>query len=85
MKFAPIVNPDVRKPSPAPVRVDLRKVFLIGTGLWLVATMVCAVLMLVFNFAILKLLLICAAGIATGIVLLLWERFDRWDYSRLGE
>ncbi|MCH4209590.1 DUF2530 domain-containing protein [Bifidobacterium sp.] len=85
MKIAPIINPDVRKSSPQPAQVDLRKVFLIGTGLWVLATAICAILMLVFDFAILKLLIICAAGIATGIVLLLWERFDRRNYRRLAD
>ena len=37
MKFAPLIDPAVRKPAPKPVRVDLRKVFAIGTGLWIVA------------------------------------------------
>ena len=32
MKFAPLIDPAVRKPAPKPVRVDLRKVFAIGTG-----------------------------------------------------
>jgi hypothetical protein len=84
MKLAPIVNPDVRKPSPQPVRVDLRKVFLIGTALWLIATLVCCVLM-VLGISAARVLVICVAGDVVGVLLLLWERFDRWDYRRLGE
>lgn len=84
MKLAPIVNPDVRKPSPQPVRVDLRKVFLIVTALWLIATLVCCVLM-VLGISAARVLVICVAGDVVGVLLLLWERFDRWDYRRLGE
>lgn len=44
MKIAPIIDPSVRKPSPKPVRVDLRKVFTFGTALWAIALIVCIVL-----------------------------------------
>lgn len=84
MKFAPILNPDVRKPAPNPVRVDLRKVFLIGIGLWLLALVVCLVLM-ACGFNMVRLLIICGSGIVVGMLLLLWEHFDRWNYRRLGE
>ena len=43
MKFAAIINPEVRKPAPKPVRVDLRKTFLIGCVLWSVALIVAIV------------------------------------------
>ena len=66
MKFAAIINPEVRKPAPKPVRVDLRKTFLIGGVLWSVA------------------LIVCAAGLIIGVMMLVWEHFDRWDYRRLG-
>ena len=68
MKFAPIIDPAVRKPAPKPVRVDLRKAFGMGTGLWAVA-----------------LVIMCAAGVIIGVLLLIWEHFDRWDYRRLGQ
>ena len=45
MKFAAIINPEVRKPAPKPVRVDLRKTFLIGCVLWSVALIVSAILL----------------------------------------
>ena len=44
MKFAPIIDPNARKPSPKPVRVDLRKVFLFGTIVWAIALAVCMIL-----------------------------------------
>ena len=55
MKFAPLIDPAVRKPAPKPVRVDLRKVIM------------------------------CVAGVIIGLLLLVWEYFDRWDYRRLGQ
>ena len=45
MKFAPIIDPSVRKPSPKPVRVDLRKVFTFGTALWAIALVICMILL----------------------------------------
>ena len=83
MKIAPIINPDVRRPAPKPVQVDLRKVFLVGTALWSVALVVCLIL-LAFRLPVLQLLVVCAAGTIIGVMMLIWEHFDRWDYRRLG-
>ena len=41
MKIAPIVDPHVRRPSPKPMQVDLRKAFILGTVLWTIALVVC--------------------------------------------
>ena len=60
MKFAAIINPEVRKPAPKPVRVDLRKTFLIGCVLWSVALIVSAIL-LACGLDVLQLLIMCAA------------------------
>ena len=84
MKLAPIFDPAARKPSPKPVRVDLRKVFLIGTALWTAALIICAML-LALHVPVLRELVVCAVGVFVGIVLLIWEHFDRWDYRRLGK
>ena len=83
MKFAAIINPEVRKPAPKPVRVDLRKTFLIGCVLWSVALIVSAIL-LACGLDVLQLLIMCAAGLVIGVMMLVWEHFDRWDYRRLG-
>lgn len=83
MKFAPIIDPAVRKPAPKPVRVDLRKAFGIGTGLWAVALVIA--ILLAFNHSTLPLVIMCAAGVIIGVLLLIWEHFDRWDYRRLGQ
>ena len=80
MKFAPLIDPAVRKP----VRVDLRKVFAIGTGLWIVALIVVLILLAV-GYSVMPLVIMCVAGVIIGLLLLIWEYFDRWDYRRLGQ
>ncbi|WP_289093861.1 DUF2530 domain-containing protein [uncultured Bifidobacterium sp.] len=84
MKIAPIIDPGARKPAPKPVRVDLRKAFVIGTTLWLLATIVCLVLQAAGLVSV-KVTLVCGIGVIIGLMMLVWEHFDRWDYRRLGE
>lgn len=84
MKFAPIVNPDARKAVPKPLRVDLRKVFAIGTIAWLVATMI-ALIVALLHITTWFPVLFCVSGTIIGVLLLTWEHFDRWDYRRLGK
>nr|WP_308581826.1 DUF2530 domain-containing protein [uncultured Gardnerella sp.] len=84
MKLAPIVNPDARKSTPKPLRVDLRKVFSIGTIAWLIATVV-TVIIAFLHITTWFPALVCASGMIIGILLLIWEHFDRWDYRRLGK
>ncbi|PLS29700.1 phosphoserine aminotransferase [Bifidobacterium parmae] len=84
LRFAPILDPAVRRPAPKPVRVDLRTVFLIGTGLWCVALIVCFILD-ALGFDVATPLIVCAAGVVVGVLMLIWEHFDRWDYRRLGQ
>lgn len=84
LRFAPIINPAVRRPAPKPVRVDLRTVFLIGTGLWSAALIACFILD-ALGFDVATPLIICAAGVVVGVLMLVWEHFDRWDYRRLGQ
>ena len=78
MKIAPIIDPSVRKPSPKPVRVDLR------TALWAIALVVCIVL-IAFGIDAERAQTVCEAGTVIGVLMLVWEHFDRWDYRRLGE
>ncbi|BDR55058.1 DUF2530 domain-containing protein [Bombiscardovia apis] len=84
MKLAPIFDPDARRPSPKPVQVDLRLVFWSGTGLWTLALAICTVCYLCGVDA-LKPMIVCASGVAVGLLLLLWEHFNRWDYRRLAQ
>lgn len=83
MKFAPIINPDVCRPAPKPMRVDLRKVFGVVTGWWIIALAI-AVILLVCGFHVINAVILCGSGTAIGAALLVWEHFDRWDYRRLG-
>lgn len=84
MKLAPIVNPDARKSTPKPLRVDLRKVFSIGTIAWLIATVV-TVIIAFLHITTWFPALVCTSGMIIGVLLLIWEHFDRWDYRRLGK
>ena len=77
MKIAPIVDPHARRPSPKPMQVDLRKAFILGTVLWTIALIVC----ICFRTST----VICAFGVVIGLLLLVWEFFDRSDYRRLGK
>lgn len=62
-----------RRPDPAPVKTDDRKAMLVGTTLWLVALVV----LLLFLRPILEndglwLLWACAAGLALGLIGILY-------------
>ena len=84
MKFAPIIDPSVRKPSPQTgarrpaegVHVRHR---IMGHRL-----VICMIL-LAFGINVERLQTMCAAGTVIGVLMLVWEHFDRWDYRRLGE
>lgn len=84
MKFAPIINPDARKEAPKPLRVDLFKAFLMGTFVWLIATVVVLILKLL-NLVPWMAVIVCVFGFIIGLLMLIWEHFDRWDYRRLGK
>jgi len=71
-----ILRPDRRRPDPAPVEVDMRRVFAVGIGLWAVALAVCAVLWRVGAAGTIP-LWSCGAGLVLGLVGLLWERGRR--------
>lgn len=83
MKFAPIINPDVCKPAPKAVQVDLRKTFLSITILWIVALLV-SVVLFKCGFHVTNAIILCSSGVVIGLLMLIWEHFDRWDYRRLG-
>ncbi|MBW3087665.1 DUF2530 domain-containing protein [Bifidobacterium sp. 82T24] len=84
MKLAPIVDPGARKPGPKPAQVDLHRVFFIGTAMWLIAAVICLVLVLCGVDWAFKSLISCVAGMIIGVALLTWEHFNRWYYRRLG-
>ena len=83
MKLAPIINPDARRPMPKPVRVNLRRVFLAGMALWLIALVVCVALM-TLRIPTGDALWVIISGLGVGIALLIWEKIDRDHYTQLG-
>ncbi|MCI1901329.1 MAG: DUF2530 domain-containing protein [Bifidobacteriaceae bacterium] len=86
MNLAPIFDPEVRKPGPKPAAVDLQKVFIVGTIIWIVALAVVAVLLFVFQMHVATLpFLTCILGIVIGILLLIWEKWYRPEYTKLAE
>lgn len=85
LKLAPIIDPSVRRPAPKPVRVDLRTVFLIGTALWTLALIACFILDALDVHVPQEAITICSCGVVVGVLMLVWEHFDRWDYRRLGQ
>lgn len=82
MKIAPIYDPEVRKPAPHAVQVDLRLIFGLGTILWSLAAIVCLAL-LILGFHVHKALFVCLCGVLIGILLLIWEYLHRKDYRLL--
>ena len=82
--MAPIFEPKARRPAPKPVRVDLGKIFLVGTCLWILAVIVCIGLYSA-NIVSQRAVLVSAAGVLIGFLMLIWEHFDRWNYRRLGQ
>jgi len=74
-----LIHPERRRPNPPALRVDLRPVILVGIGLWTTALLVSLVL-LVLDRATYEPAATCAAGIALGLVGLVWERRHRNGY-----
>lgn len=57
----------------APVPVDLRRVFLVGTGLWLVALAAAGTLAAMGSVTT-RTVVTCATGAGLGVLALLWAR-----------
>ncbi|NDO88045.1 DUF2530 domain-containing protein [Cellulosimicrobium composti] len=74
-----LLHPDRRRPDPAPWRVDLRVVILVGMGLWAAALVVCAVLLATGALGP-RAVATCAAGLVLGLLGLAWERRNRTRY-----
>jgi hypothetical protein len=71
-----LLHPDRRRPDPAPVRADLRHVILGGMVLWALAAGVTGGLWAAGLVAA-NVLWTCVAGVALGVVGLLWDRRHR--------
>ena len=68
-----ILRADRRRPDPPPVRVDMRRVLLVGTGAWLVALAVTAALWWM-GAASTTPVWSCVAGAVLGVAGLAWHR-----------
>lgn len=83
MTLEPIFDPRKRRPAPSPARVDLRIIFAAGTIIF-------AVLAIAFMAAsgghasrVSYKFWICLFGFIIGLVMLVWERFNRSTYMKL--
>lgn len=74
-----LFHPELRRPGPPPVRVDLRRVLLVGIVAWAVALVVALVLFATDNGDV-EVVATCGVGIVLGGAGLLWERRHRRDY-----
>ncbi len=79
-----LLRPDRRRPDPAPRRVDLRVVILVGMGLWTLALVVSTVL-LVTGVLGPRAVATCGAGLVLGLLGLVWEHRNRASYRAAPE
>ena len=85
MKLAPIFNTTARRPGPEPVKVDLRRVFLTGTCLWVLALAVSIVLVFWVNVLDERAIVVCLIGTGIGLILLIWAYLHNRKERRLGD
>jgi hypothetical protein len=74
-----LLHPEQRRPSPPPLKVDLRRVMLAGIAVWAVA-LVGALVLLATGAQDGTGVAVCGAGLALGGLGLLWERRNRRRY-----
>lgn len=74
-----LLHPEQRRPNPPPLKVDLRRVLLVGIVAWAVALAV-ALVLLATGAQDAESVAVCGAGLALGGLGLLWERRNRDRY-----
>lgn len=84
MTLEPIFQPDKRKRGPQPAKVDLHLVFLIGTTIWIIVSLIVFLIRKEAGHRMTTItLLTCAFGVIIGLVLLIWESINRSHYTKL--
>ena len=78
----PIFKPETRKPAPNAADVDLHKIFLAGTMLWVLA-LLATLLMRLMGAHVDAFLIIAGFGVLIGVLLMIWEKIDRPRYRKL--
>ncbi|MDR1033180.1 MAG: DUF2530 domain-containing protein [Bifidobacteriaceae bacterium] len=76
-----IENPDERRASPKPFKIDLKRVFLLLTGLWAIA-LILSLILAVLGIIMYIVSYVCIVGVIIGVILLLWEHFNRGTYYK---
>lgn len=73
-----LLHPEQRRPAPPPPHADLTRVIWLGIAVWVVALLV-ATSLLLFAGGSVEFVATCGAGIALGLLGLLWARRHRDD------
>lgn len=83
MTLEPIFDPRKRRPAPSPAKVDLRVIFIAGTIIFAVLTIGFAIVRYGFGMHPGYKFWVCLFGFLIGLIMLVWERFNRSTYMRL--
>ena len=83
VNLEPIFDPRKRRPAPSPAHVDMRILFLSGTILFALLTIGFAIAENYFNRPFGYKFWVCLFGFLIGLILLVWEHFNRSTYMKL--
>ncbi len=83
MTLEPIFDPRKRRPAPSPAKVDLRVIFIAGTIIFAILTIGFAIVRYGFGMHPGYKFWVCLFGFLIGLIMLVWERFNRSTYMRL--
>lgn len=80
--FQTIMRAEHQRPQPPAERVNLRPVVLVGSGMWTIALITLVIIAVREGSGLTTGIGICIAGIALGVLALLWERRHRSRYLK---
>lgn len=83
VNLEPIFDPRKRRLAPSPAHVDMRILFLSGTILFALLTIGFAVAENYFDRPFGYKFWVCLSGFLIGLILLVWEHFNRSTYMKL--